>query len=119
MKEIAIILTETATAKWPTKLSDMEQVSLYNVPGPTKGNFDWPPSLIVEIRSEGKITDHATRSWCCVSQATMTLRQAKELRAALDNWIAVQKKPEPWTEQEKVRTAELLDRVLEKGENKP
>lgn len=115
MNEIEIIKTETATAKWPTELPDTSHLSLYDVPGYGKG----PTRLIVEIRSEGKITDHATRSWCCVSQATMGLAEAKALRDGLDNWIEIQETGEQTATpdlRKTVKTAELLRRLLGKGE---
>ena len=85
MPELALIETFTETRKHDPDsrdaLSHTKHVRL------------WPSSpgrLSLQIRTEGSISDHGTKSWQCYSTASLNLDAAKMLHAALQIWIEEQ-----------------------------
>lgn len=56
----------------------------------------WPSSpswASLQIRTEGRISDHGSKSWQCYSTADLDVTAAMELYAALGEWIKSQTKP--------------------------
>ena len=49
-----------------------------------------PGSMNLQIRSEGKITDHGSKQWQVISNAHLDVDAARKLYAALGDWIESQ-----------------------------
>ena len=76
-----LIKTATHTDRMSRHVNHTSHIRLY----PSS-----PGRMTLQIRSEGKISDHGTKSWRCIGSASVDPLVAKELRDALDAWLRLQ-----------------------------